>query len=255
MPDPLFDPWCLDEEFTGEAKTLRLLKGKPESQAKAVAILQAVVPTHYCPPKVAKKWLNKWGYKKTLAAVKKDMPSEKKARSGDLGEILATEYVNRKLDFKVPIFRLRWRDHRELALRGDDLFAIRFDLQGRIHFLKGEAKSRQSLASDVVEEACSALQAHDGRPGPHTVNYVVKRLYDLDQDHLAESIENYLSRKTIPQKRVTHLVFALCGNDPRTYLEKHLNAYSGNIQQLFVGLRISDHGAFVKTVFDGVALA
>src|ERR1035437_2921780 len=62
---------------------------------------------------------------------------------------------------------------RHLALRGDDLFAIKFDDLGRIHFLKGETKSRNSLSASVLKEASDALQSHDGRPGPHTINYVV----------------------------------------------------------------------------------
>ena len=198
--------------------------------------------------------MKKWGYTQTLTVVKKDLPMEKKARSGDIGEILATEYVNRKLDFKVPIFRLRWRDHRELALRGDDLLAIQFDAQGRIHFMKGEAKSRQSLSAAVVKEASEALQAHDGRPGPHTINYVVKRLYELGEDELAEKIEDYLSRKIIPRKRVTHLMFALCGNDPKPHLENYLSSYTGTIQQVIVGLRVSDHESFVRTIFEGACL-
>ncbi len=255
MADHLFDPWCSGEEVVKAAKTLRVLRGKTSAQAKAIEIIQGVVPTHYCKPEIVRKWLKKWGYKQTLAVVKKDLPMGKKARSGDIGEILATEYVNRKLDFNVPIFRLRWRDHRELALRGDDLLAIQFDAQGRIHFMKGEAKSRQSLSAAVVEEASEALHAHDGRPGPHTINYVVKRLYELGEDELAEKIEDYLSRKTIPRKRVTHLLFALCGNDPKPHLESYLISYTGPIQQVIVGLRVNDHGSFVKTIFDGVQLA
>ncbi len=50
-------------------------------------------------------------------------------------------------------------------------------------------------------------------------------------------------------------MFALCGNDPKPYLEKTLSGYKGAIQQIFVGLRVTDHADFVKIVFDGVQLA
>jgi len=255
MADLLFDSWCSNEEFGDKSKRLRVLSGKSSTQAKAIEILQAAVPTHYCKPQTVRKWLGKWGYHETLAVVKEKMPSQKKARSGDIGEILATEYVNRKLEFKVPIFRLRWRDHRELPLRGDDLLAIQFDSEGRVHFLKGEAKSRKSLSGAVVQEASEALQCHDGRPGPHTLNFVVERLYDIGEDDLADAIEDYLSGKRIPRKRVTHFMFTLCGNDPKPHLEKYLSAYTGNIHQVVVGLRVNDHGLFIATVFDGVKLA
>jgi hypothetical protein len=150
---------------------------------------------------------------------------------------------------------LRWRDHRELALRGDDMFGVRIDESRRVYFLKGEAKSRQRISADVVQEASDALQANDGRPGPHTVNFVVKRLAELGQDDLYNALEDYLARRTIPRKRVSHLMFVLAGNDPKQYLTAYLNAYSGAVPQIVVGLRVKDHGAFVKTVFDGVSLA
>jgi len=83
----------------------------------------------------------------------------------------------------------------------------------------------------------------------------VKRLYELGEDDLAEAIEDYLSRKTIPRKRVTHLMFAFCGNNPKKHLEEHLTNYSGTIHQIVIGLRVKDHGSFVKLIFDGVDLA
>jgi hypothetical protein len=57
------------------------------------------------------------------------------------------------------------------------------------------------------------------------------------------------------QKRVTHLIFVLAGNDPKQYLSGYLDAYSGAVPQIVVGLRVKDHGVFVRTVFDGVSLA
>lgn len=255
MADSLFDPWCSGQEVSEKTKALRLLESNSEKQAAVVTALQSLVPTHYCKPAVIKKWLNKWGYEKTLKAVKKDLPEEKKARSDDMGEILATEYVNRKLDFNVPVFKLRWRDHRELALRGDDIFAVRIDKKDRVHFLKGEAKSRAVLSADVVTEASAALGLHDGRPAPHTINYVVKRLYDLGDDDLAEAIEEHLSGKSIPRKRVTHLLFVFCGNNPTNHLKKHYESYDGSVQRIVVGLRVKEHGNFIKRVFDGVKLA
>jgi len=255
MPDPLFDPWCSNDESGTNGKKLLVLRGQASEQPKAIEILQALVPQHYCKPETVRKWLAKWGYGETLAVVKKKLPKGKKYRSGDLGEILATEYVSRKLDFTVPIFRLRWRDHRELPMRGDDLVAIQFDAKGTIHFLKGEAKSRQRLSADVVQEASEALQSHDGRPGPHTLNYLVDRLYDIGQDSLADAIEEYLSRKRMPRKRITHFMFTLSGNDPKSHLAGYLNGYTGDVQQVAVGLRVTDHGFFIATVFDGVNLA
>ena len=51
-------------------------------------------------------------------------------RSGDLGEIYATEWIDsseRRL--RAPIKRLRWKDHRNMAMRGDDVIGILQDVR------------------------------------------------------------------------------------------------------------------------------
>jgi hypothetical protein len=62
--------------------------------------------------------------------------------SGELGEILATELVEEMMDYEVPVRRLRYKDGREMALRGDDFIGIRVNAAGNLHLLKGESKSR-----------------------------------------------------------------------------------------------------------------
>jgi len=255
LADPLFDPWCTSSESVNNIKTLRVLNERPQRQPKAVELLQTLVPKHYVQPALVRKWLKQWGYVEALKAVKNDLPEEKKARSGDIGEILATEYVNRQLDFAVPIFRLRWRDHRELALRGDDILAIKIESPTRVHFLKGEAKSGLRLSADVVDDAKKALRSHRGRPSSHSLNFIVKRLSDLGRDDLAGALDDFLCRKQIPVQRLTHLLFTVCGNDPDPYLRPYFESYAGSIPQIVVGFRVKEHGDFVAAVFNGVNLA
>ena len=46
-------------------------------------------------------------------------------RSGDLGEIYATEWIDAHSGgYRAPIKRLRWKDHRNMAMRGDDVIGI-----------------------------------------------------------------------------------------------------------------------------------
>src|SRR5258708_1054311 len=65
------------------------------------------------------------GYKKSLAFIRNKMPRPINMRSGDCGEILATEYIEQMTEYKVPIKRLRWKDDRDVAMRGDDVIALR----------------------------------------------------------------------------------------------------------------------------------
>ncbi len=255
MNDDLFQAWFDETQSGAKRKTLRLLREKPNTQPEAIAVLRRIVPAHYYDPARINKWLKKWCKSRCLSILKSNLPASKKARSGDIGEILATEFVNRKLDYKVPIFRLRWRDDREMALRGDDIFAVRADANGALHFLKGEVKSRQKLSSDVLADAATSLKKHDGRPAPYTINFVVNRLVKLGESDLSEQLEDYLSPKSIPPKRVTHLVFTLSGNDPMKHLQSYLDDLSERIEQIAIGLRVNDHASFVAAVFDEVKLA
>ena len=254
MKDDLFQPWCVEKQTGDKRKSLRLLQEREKAQPTAIETLRSIVPTHYYDPTRISRWLKKWGKQKCLATLKSNLPAGKKARSGDIGEILATEYVNRKLEYRVPIFRLRWRDDRDMALRGDDIFAVRSDENGLLYFLKGEVKSRQKLSADTLAEAGASLKKHDGRPAPYTINFVVNRLDELGQSALSEQLENYLSPKSIPPKRVTHLVFTVSSNNPLTLLQSHLDASSAR-EQIAVGLQVDGHAAFIAAVFDEVNLA
>ena len=63
----------------------------------------------------------------------------------------------------LPIKRLRWKDHRNMAMRGDDVIAILQDAQTqRLHFLKTEAKSRAALTAQVLTEARAGLDKDGG---------------------------------------------------------------------------------------------
>ena len=52
------------------------------------------------------------------------LPQVTKIRSGDIGEILTTDYIDEETVFSVPIKKLRWKDHRNMAMRGDDVIGV-----------------------------------------------------------------------------------------------------------------------------------
>ena len=252
MSDPLFDSWCSVSEHTDGAKKLSILKEKKAGRATALQTIQTLVPQHYFPDGLLQDRLRRLGRTKTAQTVKAILPKTKKAMSGDLGEILATEYVNRKLEFLTPILRLRWKDGRELALRGDDILAIKQDSNGGLHFLKGEVKSRKQLSPSTVEQARTALESNHGRPTSYVVNFVVNRLYEAKEIKLAGALEEHLTSKLLPTRRLTHLLFTLSGNDATNTLMEQIAAYKGKVAQVVVGVVVDDHQDFIALVFDGV---
>ena len=62
---------------------------------------------------------------------------------------------------------MRYKDGREVPLRGDDFIGVGHDDEDRLHvLLKGEAKSRRALGKTTITEARAALNRDDGRCTP-----------------------------------------------------------------------------------------
>jgi hypothetical protein len=95
------------------------------------------------------------GYPKAAAVIRGLLPTSKRIRSGDLGEILATEYVETITPFAVPLRKLRYKDDGNLAMRGNDVIGIQ-KVGRRYRVLKVEAKSRTVMAAGVVGEQLQA---------------------------------------------------------------------------------------------------
>lgn len=193
------------------------------------------------------------GALKTAALLREELPTRKRSRSGDFGEILATEYVDEEMDFDVPIRRLQWKDGREMALRGDDIIGIAQDGdEGRLRILKGEAKSRAWLSPSVIDEAAKALNRNRDRPSRHAVLFVAKRLREHGKDDAATELEKAVLvgfRGT----KIEHLLFAFCGNDPDACLSGYLKAHKKwKRKRHAVGLQVKDHGNFIRKLYKGI---
>jgi hypothetical protein len=226
----------------------------PGVRAGVLDEVRDIVRLHFVSPEIAAKRLAALGAPKTAQLLREHLPTTKTARSGDLGEILATEIAEQTLKFNVPIRRLRWKDGREMALRGDDIVGIRLAAKGKLEFLKGESKSRVALSSGVVDEAGAALDRDGGRPTRHSVLFVAERLRELGDDALAARLENAVLA-SFSGSRVEHLLLAVTGGNPKSFLNDHLTAASHKKRTRHaVGVRIVDHGALLtcsSEVYDG----
>lgn len=244
-----FDDWCdtIDDYVDGHPRAL--LNARLENRTDAVRIVAKALPTFYVAPKRLANILQKHGQEAAAAYVRTKMPEGVKPRSGDMGEVIACAYVEAKTDYRLAIFKFRWSDSREMAMRGDDFLGVRVG-QGQPEFLKGEAKSRKALKTADVEEARSGLDEHDGLPAPHALSFVADRLYELGEEELADQIDAAGLLKKIRTADVTHMLFTLSGNAPDAFLEATLTQYAGENSQTAVGVRIKDHADFIKDVFE-----
>lgn len=240
----------LSEKVTAVGKhALRSLAEIDGRRDEVIDDLRDVCRSHYVSPDITAKRLAELGAPLTAALMKEHLPVSKKARSGDLGEILATELAERRLGFQVPVRRLRWKDGRNMALRGDDIFAVSRTATGALRLLKGESKSRAALSATAIAEAAASLDRDRGRPTRHSVLFVAERLREQGNDDLARELEEavVLSFRGI---LVEHLLFTLSGNSPDTHLFNHLTAIDNKRRRRHaVGVRIRDHGDFIELLF------
>ena len=230
------------------------MNGQVANLSTGIQVTAAIIPGHYASEEHVARALARLGKQAAANLIEGKLPTTKAIRSGDLGEVYATEWIDAHSDgYRAPIKRLRWKDHRNMAMRGDDVIGILQDASTqRLHFLKTEAKSRASLTAQVVVEARAVLDKDGGLPSPHALSYISERLIDLNNLSLTDAIDDALYKQGIPLQNVRHLLFTFSGNEPDALLTASLQAYTGSIDQWAVGLRVERHAAFICAVYDRV---
>lgn len=248
-----FDDWCLSVDEPVGNHFRRVITGQAASLSTGVQATAAIIPDHYASEEQIARSLARLGKPAAAALIQGKLPTTKAIRSGDLGEMYATEWIDAHSGYHAPIKRLRWKDHRNMAMRGDDVIGILQDARTqRLHFLKTEAKSRAALSTQVLTNARTGLDKDGGLPSAHALSFISARLLELNNLPLADAIDDALLKHGIPVQSVRHLCFTFSGNAPGALLTAALQAYPGPISQWGVGLHVEGHAAFIGAVYDRV---
>jgi hypothetical protein len=244
VPSDLFQKWLRSAAAKPHAG-VSLYTERPGARSLGLAALKKLLADHFVGEGTI---LGAGGYAKSAGIIANSLPTNKRTRSGDLGELLATEYLNSETPFVVPIKKLRWKSDRETAMHGNDVIGV--DTRSKpVHILKGECKSRAAFGKATVEEAAASLDLHDGRPNPSTLAFITKRLYEEKRDAEAKVFQNLQCEGAMSAKNVSHLIFALAGNDPSKHLANGPKSKHAGIKRQGTAIVINDHGAFVAAVY------
>ncbi|MEX2172562.1 MAG: Hachiman antiphage defense system protein HamA [Pirellulales bacterium] len=243
------DHWVIETQPLPALRNVATLTERDGARDTAIAGIHAALRDHLYGADV----LDQMDFPAAAQVVRDALPTEKKIRSGDLGEIFATEYVIGRTDFAVPLKRLRYKDDREMAMRGTDVVGLRY-VNGRPHVLKLEAKSREVLRQAVIGEACDSLVEHDCRPKPATLAFIARVLRREGRDGDAASFEDLQARQP-RYDEIAHMVFVFSGNDPVPALSAHAGPRGPVQDRRFVGMKIPDHQTFIAFVFDSLDAA
>lgn len=249
-----FNDWCDSADTPLGNDHVRVMTGRPADATTGIQVTATAVPTHYAAEERIAAALARLGKAAAAQMITDLLPQTPQIRSGDLGEIYATEWIDAHSGYRAPIKRLRWKDHRNMAMRGDDVIGMILDpATERLRFLKTEAKSRIDLSAQTLQDARTGLDKDGGLPSSHALSFISARLMELGTDApLVDAIDEALYRHGIPPESVKHLLFTFSGNSPQALLMQALQAYPGPIGQWGVGLHVDGHAAFVGAVYDRV---
>lgn len=245
-----FNIWCNVAQFSVGAHALSVLTGRPDRLVAGGAAIAAAIPAHYAAEEHIGRILARLGKPAAAQFILGKLPTTKSMRSGDLGEVLAAEFIGEHTSYVVPIKRLRWKDHRNMAMRGDDVLGFEQLASGRLNFLKAEAKSRITLSAAVVADARVALDKDNGLPSAQALSFISAQLLATGNPRLADAIDDAQLRHGIAPQSVRHMLFTFSGNDPTPLLGGSLQEYRGTMSQHSVGVRIDTHANFVGSVYE-----
>lgn len=113
----LFKAWCAGTEDKSKRKTFRTCLEKDSGRAAVLTQLGETVRTHDDQADPIADDVARPRIRRRLRNLRALLPQSKRARSGDLGEILASELVEEDMGFRVPVWRMRFKDDGETAHR------------------------------------------------------------------------------------------------------------------------------------------
>lgn len=252
---PLYGEWCDTTKEKDERKHYWCLVEKAGGRDAIREALAETVRAHYDRLERVADDITRLGYEGAAEILRAELPQTDRGRSGDLGEILATELVEEEIGLRVPVRRLRYKDGRNMAMRGDDFIGAGYGAgdDRELWLLKGEAKSNRVLGKATVTAARRVLNRDNGRCTPDSLLFVANRL--LESDHaddvaLGRAIRDEVGLKALRPGRIDHMLFTMSSNAPPAALKEDLDAASTNRDQYVVNLRIEDHQDFIKEMYE-----
>ena len=179
-----------------------------------LAGLKAAFCDHHCHIRQVAECLDDLGFKATAAHLAQQLPSDHRTRMGNFGEVVASEHLRQRHGYDMPVFKLRYRDHLEMTMRGEDVVAFLRDGDSITTVCYGEAKAIERYSSRTVEDAHSRLRViYEKLPG--TLRLMATVLRDKGDHSFARAVEHVM-RESAWQTYPSHnWILLVTGNAPR----------------------------------------
>ncbi|MBB5829051.1 DUF1837 domain-containing protein [Micromonospora carbonacea] len=247
-----FRRWCT---VSAPVPTGGHLAGLIESHddATGVTTIAAGLPDTYTKSGSLARIAERLGKNAVAEFLRKKLPTSASARSGDMGEILATAYLHEERGCVVGPSRLIDRDHQEWAMRGDDALGAKFGSDGKLRIIKAEAKSRAKLYKDTVAEARAGLSRNGELPSPQSLAQFAERLLSTADSDVGDAVLALQLGEGVRPEDVDHLMFLFTSNNPSEYVTADLESYRGSVSQLTITFRVQGHQQFIREAYEKVS--
>lgn len=249
----LYERWCEATKTKDKRKYYWTYVEREGGRDEIRADFAATIRSHYDRLERIAEDVKRLGYKAAAQILSEALPQTAKGRSGDLGEILATELVEEEVGLRVPVRRLRYKDGRNMAMRGDDFIGAGYNkMDEKLWLLKGEAKSNKVLGKATVTSARKVLNRDNGRCTPDSLLFVANRLLesnDPDDNVLGRSLRDEVGVKSLRADRIDHMLFTVSGNGPHASLKEDLDAAGTNRDHYVVNVHVADHQDFIAAMY------
>ncbi|MDX8455195.1 DUF1837 domain-containing protein [Mesorhizobium sp. VK9D] len=249
----LYEKWLEATKEKDKRKHYWIYVEKEGGRDEIRDALAETIRSHYDRLERIAEDVTRLGYKVAAEILSEAMPQTLKGRSGDLGEILATELVEEEIGLRVPVRRLRYKDGRNMAMRGDDFIGAGYgEPEEKLWLLKGEAKSNQKLGKGTVTSARKVINRDNGRCTPDSLLFVANRLLesnDPDDNTLGRSLRDEVGLKSLRANRIDHMLFTVSGNGPHASLKEDLDSTGTNRDHYVVNIHVKDHQDFIAEMY------
>lgn len=250
----LYERWCNSTKQSKGRRHYCIFVEKENGRDAIRTDLATVIRSHYERLDRIDQDLKRLDFEAVARIVRAQQPQTPTLRSGELGEILATELVEEEVGLSVPVRRLRYKDSRDMAMRGDDFIGAKVDgVSGDLALLKGESKSRQVLDRATVEGARGALTRDQGRCSPGSLLFVTNILMDSGDpasNELGRRIRDEVGTRSLSPDQISHMLFTVSGNGPHASLEEDFESIGTDRTHYVVNLHIEDHQDFIQAAFE-----
>jgi len=241
-----------DAEMTTIVQSL--LHDIPESRTQSRPFLtEAILDHHFHRQRIA-DLVRSLGHNQAADFFSGQLPTSNATRKGNFGEVVASEHLVQRHGLSMPVFKLRFRDSHNMAMRGEDIIAFELDGDSIARVIVGEAKCVVRYAKSTVRDAHRRL-ADSVRPRPMTLSMLAEILYAEQRDVLAAEVDRVsltYCRTEIPKQHWIVLINQDQPTDPFALLEEEETELVGDLH--CVGVSLDGLTDLVNYVFENAGV-